>query len=227
MEFTLCPLNCWTSTVLLLFNVKYAFWNLIKALDKLYLNFKSGIKCFAFFKCISKHTLKYYPRTYSTNFFYKNFVLFIMYWNKIFPITYLPRGLGLNFFSLVTFWYTVICISKQVFKKLLSSNLVSILKMNSSFTMKTNIHFTVDDFGQIFVLLKLKVPRRQFHPRFHFFLAVLMLLYHTSLITFLRSSPNRFYPALKFEIYQKLAKIAKITIFRAPLSLFRDELGLS
>ena len=86
---------------------------------------------------------------------------------------------------------------------------------------------TVDDFGQFFVLLELKDPRRQFHPRFHFFLAVLMLLYHTSLITFLRSSPNRFYPALKFEIYQKLAKMAKITIFRAPLSLFRDELGLS
>ena len=96
MEFKLCPLSYWTSTVLLLFNVKYAFWNLNKALDKLYLNFKSGIKCFAFFKCISKHILKYYPRTYSTNFFYKNFVLFIMYWNKI-----IPRGLGLNFFSLV------------------------------------------------------------------------------------------------------------------------------
>ena len=33
-----------------------------------------------------------------------------------------------------------------------------------------------------------------------------MLFYHTSLITFLRLSPNRFYPALKFEIYQKLQK---------------------
>ena len=74
MEFTLCPLNCWTSTVLLLFNIKKAFWNLNKALDQLYLNFKSGIKWFAFFKCISKHILKYYPRTYSTkNFPYHRF----------------------------------------------------------------------------------------------------------------------------------------------------------
>ena len=86
---------------------------------------------------------------------------------------------------------------------------------------------TVGYFGQIFVLLELKIPRRQFHPRFQFFLAVLMLFYHTSFITFPRLSPNRFYHALKFWIYQKLAKIAKIIIFRAPLSLFRDKLRLS
>ena len=91
----------------------------------------------------------------------------------------------------------------------------------------TTVQCTVGDFGQFFVLLELKVPRRQFHPRFQFFLAVLMLVYHTSLITFLRLSPNRFYPALKFGIYQKLDKIAKITLFRASLSLFRDKLGLS
>ena len=54
-----------------------------------------------------------------------------------------------------------------------------------------------------------------------------MLVHHTSLIYFLRSPSNRFYPDLKFGIDQKWAKIAKISIFRDPLSLFRDKMGLS
>ena len=51
-------------------------------------------------------------------------------------------------------------------------------------------------FSQIFVLLELKVPRRQFHPHFKSFLAFLMLIYQP---------PNRLHPS-HFEIcdWQKL-----------------------
>ena len=54
-------------------------------------------------------------------------------------------------------------------------------------------------FSQIFALLELKVPRRQFHPHFNFFLAVLMLIYQL---------PNRLHPS-HFEIcdWQKLQKL--------------------
>ena len=53
---------------------------------------------------ISKIIWKIIQKTYSTQtFLNKSFANFIMYSNSIFPITDLPRGLGLNFFSLVVY----------------------------------------------------------------------------------------------------------------------------
>ena len=86
-----CPRKQWNShcvhkivnVVLYCFALmfKNGFWNLNKSLNKLYLNFRSGIKCFAFFKCISKHVLKYYARTYSAQKIFTKIIcsLFIMY----------------------------------------------------------------------------------------------------------------------------------------------------
>ena len=81
---------------------------------------------------------------------------------------------------------------------------------------------TLGDFAQIFCPLRAKSSARAVPSAFSIFSGS----FNASLITFPRLSPNRFYNTLKFWIYQKLAKIAKILIFRAPLSLFRDKLWL-
>ena len=57
-------------------------------------------------------------KMFSINLFNKIFIVFTMYSNNIFPTTDLPRGLGLNFFSLVLFNH---------YEKILKSIYVNIL----------------------------------------------------------------------------------------------------
>ena len=81
----------------------YLFTFILKTRTELY---KALVFISIFFKFICQMYFQAYLINYSTilfktNLLHKTFGSFIMYSNKIFPITDLPRGLGLNCVSLV------------------------------------------------------------------------------------------------------------------------------
>ena len=79
---------------------------------------KSGIKLLIQKFCLMsnlEYHLENYPKIlFNTNFLNKTFATFIIYSDNIFSITDLPRGLGLNFFSLVLKKTRILCRNQSV-----------------------------------------------------------------------------------------------------------------